>query len=84
MTVFPCGPGNIEESVQEVCKNCAGAPKPGQEQKNLSRGGQKLRWCPGIGAGAEKIDHISNSNWRSAPPLSLFLFVITKRRRTNR
>ncbi|MDI9471185.1 MAG: hypothetical protein QM296_13440 [Bacillota bacterium] len=38
-----------------VDKKCAGAPESGQEQKNLSRGGQKMRWCPGIGAGTKKL-----------------------------
>ncbi|MDI9469389.1 MAG: hypothetical protein QM296_04190 [Bacillota bacterium] len=23
-----------------------------------------MRWCPGIGAGTEKLVHIPNSNWR--------------------
>ncbi|MDI9470390.1 MAG: hypothetical protein QM296_09315 [Bacillota bacterium] len=36
----------------------AGAPKPGQEQKNLSRGGQKMRWCPETGAGAKKLARV--------------------------
>ncbi|MDI9469713.1 MAG: hypothetical protein QM296_05845 [Bacillota bacterium] len=31
------------------------APESGQERKNLSRGGQNLRWCPGIGAETKKL-----------------------------
>ncbi|MDI9470025.1 MAG: hypothetical protein QM296_07455 [Bacillota bacterium] len=30
----------------------------------MSKGGQKMRWCPEIGAGAKKLVHISNSIWR--------------------
>ncbi|MDI9470715.1 MAG: hypothetical protein QM296_11000 [Bacillota bacterium] len=31
------------------------ARRIGQEQKNLFRGGQKMRWCPEIGAGTKKL-----------------------------
>ncbi|MDI9470693.1 MAG: hypothetical protein QM296_10880, partial [Bacillota bacterium] len=33
------------------------APKPGHKPRFLATGGQKMRWCPEIGAGAEKLDH---------------------------
>ncbi|MDI9468578.1 MAG: hypothetical protein QM296_00025, partial [Bacillota bacterium] len=52
--------------------------------KKLSTAGQKLRWCPGIRAGTKKLATAINPNgWCSTAAFS-FLFVITKRRQTNR
>ncbi|MDI9469458.1 MAG: hypothetical protein QM296_04540 [Bacillota bacterium] len=33
------------------------APETGHKPRFLARGGQKLRWCPQIRSGAEKVDH---------------------------
>ncbi|MDI9469854.1 MAG: hypothetical protein QM296_06580, partial [Bacillota bacterium] len=59
------------------------ARETGHKPRFLATGGQKLRWCPEIRAGAEKLATAINSNRRSAPPLSLFHSLITKRRQTN-
>ncbi|MDI9468700.1 MAG: hypothetical protein QM296_00660 [Bacillota bacterium] len=58
-------------------------PELGAGTKKLSRGGQKLRWCPEIGAGTKKLSTSFVPADGAAPPLSSFLFVITKRRQTN-
>ncbi|MDI9469986.1 MAG: hypothetical protein QM296_07255, partial [Bacillota bacterium] len=42
------------ESGQER-KNCPRVDGIGAGAKKLSKGGQKLRWCPKTGAGAEKL-----------------------------
>ncbi|MDI9468875.1 MAG: hypothetical protein QM296_01570 [Bacillota bacterium] len=31
------------------------APEPGHKPRFLAKGGQKLRWCPEIGAGTKKL-----------------------------
>ncbi|MDI9470094.1 MAG: hypothetical protein QM296_07800, partial [Bacillota bacterium] len=36
-------------------KNCAGAPKPGQERKNWPQLAKKGRLCPGFEAGTKKL-----------------------------
>ncbi|MDI9470893.1 MAG: hypothetical protein QM296_11930, partial [Bacillota bacterium] len=43
-----------------------------------------MRWCPEIGAGAEKLVHSLASEWQSAPPLSFFSFSQSGGKRIDR
>ncbi|MDI9470708.1 MAG: hypothetical protein QM296_10965, partial [Bacillota bacterium] len=47
--------GRNEKIVHGWTKKAVCAPKPGHKPRFLAKGGQKLRWCPEIGAGTKKL-----------------------------
>ncbi|MDI9471204.1 MAG: hypothetical protein QM296_13535 [Bacillota bacterium] len=52
---MPRNRGRNEKIVQGWPKKVVCALKPGHKPRFLAKGGQKLRWCPGIGAGTKNL-----------------------------
>ncbi|MDI9469324.1 MAG: hypothetical protein QM296_03865 [Bacillota bacterium] len=55
IALVPRNRGRNEKIVHRWTKNTVCARIPGHKPRFLARDGQKLRWCPGIGAGTKKL-----------------------------
>ncbi|MDI9468883.1 MAG: hypothetical protein QM296_01610, partial [Bacillota bacterium] len=53
--LVPRNRGRNEKIDQGWPQKAVCARKSGHKPRFLARGGQKTRWCPGIGAGTEKF-----------------------------
>ncbi|MDI9468941.1 MAG: hypothetical protein QM296_01915 [Bacillota bacterium] len=68
--------GNIGKFAQEVYKKVDIAPRTGQYRRICSKSVQKSRYCPANRAISKFLTTPFGSNWRSAPPLSLFYSLL--------